>query len=197
MSYISVEELKAYLNITAAVDDMLLTTLIERAEAIWESPTMSGRVFEARTDSTRYFDSTADVEGLTLYLDKDLCAITSITNGDGTTVTAAQYVTQPRNDTPFWAITLKSSKGIVWESDSSGDSENAITIVGRWSYSTAPSSEVKHAIARLGAWLYRQKDTSADIERPFIAANGTTILPSAYPNDVTDLAFGLRRLVLR
>ena len=197
MSYISVDDLRAYLKITGGEDDMLLTALIARAERIWESPIMSGRSFEAREDSTRYFDSVADVTGLTLFIDKDLCAITSITNGDDDVLTTAEYVTQPRNDTPYYSIKLKSSYSLRWEDDDNGDSENAITIVGRWSYSTKPSDEVKHAILRFSAWLYRQKDTSADIDRPFISQSGVTVMPASFPKDIMDLAFSLRRVVMR
>lgn len=196
MAYITVDELKDYLKIGDDEDDALLAALISSAESIFEGPDMTGRAFEASADTTRNFDAYADTDGYTLWLDEDLCAITSITNGDGDVLTTAEYTTQPRNETPYYAIKLLASSGLTWETDSNGDPEDAIAIVGRWAYSTTPDEKVKHAIKRLAAWLYRQKDTSADLDRPFIAQSGVTIMPSAMPQDVVQLARSLSRVRL-
>ena len=196
MAYATPEDVKAYLKITSADDDMLLAALVDRATAIIESPLWCDRKFEARSDTTRYFDARADVDGRTLYLDEDLCQITSITNGDGDVLTTAEYTTVPRNSTPYYAIKLLSSASLAWEADSNDDPEDAIAIVGRWSYSLAPPTAIKFATIRLAAWLYRQKDTSIDLERPFLAEGGVTIMPSAFPKDVQDLVQSYRRMVL-
>jgi hypothetical protein len=197
MAYATIEDLKAYLKISSTDDDMLLGALLDRATAIIESPLGADRKFEARADTTRYFNSDEDVDGPFLYLDEDLCAITSITNGDADVLTTAEYTTVPKNDTPYYAIKLLGSSGLAWEAKSTTDDpENAITIVGRWSYSTTPPTAIKFATIRLGAWLYRQKDTSIDLERPFIAEGGVTIMPSAFPKDVMDILYSFRRLVL-
>lgn len=196
MAYATVEELKAYTKIDSTDDDALLTALLDRATAIIESPLWCDRKFEARTDATRYFDSVADVDGRTLYLDEDLCQITSITNGDGDVLTTAEYTTIPKNNTPYYAIKLLGSSSLAWEADSNDDSEDAIAIVGRWSYSLTPPVAIKHATLRLAVWLYRQKDTSADLDRPFLAEGGVTILPSAFPKDVQELIQSYRRVVL-
>ena len=112
MMYCSLAQLKAYTGVTGAGDDTLLTDCIVRAEGIIDSTT--GRTFEASTDSTRTFDGEMDVVGRTLYLDADLCAITSITNGDGGAITAGQVVSEPRNTAPYYALTLKASSGLAW-----------------------------------------------------------------------------------
>lgn len=196
MAYATVDEIKAYLKIDSADDDALLGTLLERATAIIESSLWCDRKFEARTDSTRYFDARADVDGRTLYLDEDLCQITSITNGDGDVLAAAEYTTIPKNNTPYYAIRLLASSSLSWETNTNGDPENAITIVGRWSYSLTPPAAIKYATLRLATWLYRQKDTAAEFDRPFLAAGGVTIMPSAFPQDIQELVRGMRRMVL-
>ena len=75
MAYTDKTAVKAYLGIVTTDDDALLDVLIPRAQAIIDAKT--GRTFEAASDSVRYF-SDCDVSGATLYLDHDLCAITSI-----------------------------------------------------------------------------------------------------------------------
>lgn len=193
MAYATAAQLKTYLGITSSGDDSLLSDLIDRAQAIIEQYTR--RTFEAAADSTRYFDAAEDVDGATLLLDEDLCAITSIINGDGVAVASGEYVTEPRNETPYYAIRLLSSSNKAWEYTDDGDPENAISITGRWAYSTTPPNDIVHATIRLAAFLYRQKESNADIDRPITTADGGMILPSAIPADVRALLDRYRKLV--
>lgn len=193
MTYCSLAQLKAYTGVTGAGDDTLLTDCIVRAEGIIDSTT--GRTFEASTDSTRTFDGEMDVVGRTLYLDADLCAITSITNGDGGAITAGQVVSEPRNTAPYYALTLKASSGLAWTYED--DPEDAIAVVGRWGYSTTPPADIEQACVRLAAWLYRQKDNSADMDRPVISPDGTTLLPSRLPSDVERILNAYKRVLVR
>ena len=138
MSYASLSALKAYLDIDGTGDDALLNDLLRRAQSLIDTHTR--RTFEATVATTRYFDptDTGIVRGARLYLGKDLCQISSVTNGDAEVVAAADYVTEPRNDTPYYALTLRSQSGIAWTYDD--DSENAIAISGFWAYSPAIGS---------------------------------------------------------
>ena len=154
-SYTTTAAVKTYLGISGSGDDTLFGTLGLAAQKIIHAYT--GRTFAAAADSTQYLDAVRDVDGLTLRLPADLCAITSVTNGDGVAVAAASYICEPRNATPWYALTLLASKGLVWEYTT--DPENAITIVGRWAYSTTAGYDIVQAATRLTAWLYRQKDS--------------------------------------
>jgi len=154
MAYTTAANVKTYLKITGSGDDTLIGDLITRAQKAIES--YCGRVFEAASDTTRYFDAVEDVAGRRLWLDKDLCAITSVTNGDGDTVSSADYVTQPRNDTPYYALTLVTSSTVSWTY--TDDPEDAIAIVGKWAYSTTAPADIVHATIRLASYYYRQKD---------------------------------------
>jgi hypothetical protein len=191
MAYATLSDVRAYLGLqtTETKDDTLLQALLERAQKMIEERTH--RVFEAAADSTRYFDAVGDVEGQTLYLDEDLCAITSITNGDGVAVSSSEYVTDPRNETPWYAIRLKVSSSKVWTYQT--DPEKAISIVGKWAYSTSAPKDVVQATIRLAAWLYRQRGSSSDIDRPMVTGEGVTILPSALPKDIQDVIETRRR----
>lgn len=153
MAYTTLPAVKARMGITSATDDAWLEDLIAQAQKLVEMEL--GRVFEASANTTRYFDAECDVDGATLYLDKDLCSINSITNGDGTTVTAGQYVTEPRNETPYYAIRLKSSAAIAWTY--STDPENAIAISGKWAWSAAAPRDIVQATEMLVAYLYQQR----------------------------------------
>lgn len=180
MAYCSLAQLKTYVGATDNDDDALLTDCITRAEAVIDRATK--RTFEASADSTRTFDAQQDVAGRTLYLDADLCAITSITNGDGAAITALQVVSEPRNHAPYYALTLKASTGLAWTYET--DPEDAISVTGRWAYSTTPPADIEQACVRLAAWLYRQKDSSSDLDRPMVSMDGATLLPAQIPADV-------------
>ena len=192
MAYASLSDLKAYVSVTDTTDDALLTDFLSAAEKVIDAFTR--RRFEASADSTRYFHALDDVQGRTLHLDKDLCAITSITNGDGVAVTAGQYTTLPKAETPYYALKLLASSGVAWTYDD--DPEDAITIVGKWAFSTSAPADVKHATVRLAAFLYRQRDNSdAMAERPFMSADGVLLLPSRLPMDVQELLMPYRKVL--
>ena len=191
MAYCGVDELKEYLGVTGATDDPMLLTLLSAAQRTIDS--YCARTFEATADTVRTFDSQRDVDGYTLTVDADICAITSIVNGDGTTISNSHYVTEPRNETPYYAIRLKASAGEVWTSTAAGDSENAISITGKWAYSTSAPSDIAHVCKRLAAYIYRQKDNAGDLDRAVIAGN-STILPAQIPSDIRLMLTPYKRL---
>ena len=194
MAYTTLADVKEYLSIPSATtdDDDLITDLIARAQAAID--THCRDTFEASADTDVTFDAVADVDGPELYFGRHTFAsITSITNGDGTTVASTSYVTQPRNDTPYFAVRLLSSKGISWTYED--DPEDAITVSGKRAYSTSAPADIVQACVRFVAWMYRQKDTSADVDRPLLTGDGNIIMPSAIPNDVKAKLEPYRRLV--
>jgi len=189
MAYIDLDTLKAYMQGSAIAvgsdHDDLLEECIARAQAIIEAqpPLGTGRAWEAPADTTRYFDAERDVYGRDLlFLDMDLCAITSVTvNGDA--LSSADYVPIPRNTTPYHGIRIKRNADDDWSWDD--DPEDAIAVTGRWAYATTAPAEIVQLACRLAAYLYRQRTFSSETERPIITA-GATILPSALPSDVRD-----------
>ena len=190
MAYASKAQLKALLNISDTTDDDLLDDLLARAQAMIERHT--SRTFEASADTTRTLDALADVDGATLYLPNDLCQITSVTNGDASTVTAGQYVTIPSNVAPYFGLRLKGSSGVGWTY--STDPEGAISIVGRWAYSVTAPADIVQATLRLAAWMYKQRDTMNDGSATTIQ-NGITVVPTAIPSDVKTMLAPYRRIV--
>lgn len=204
MAYITVTEFKDYKKIEFDNDDALISTFIDRAQAFIEDRYYgTGRKFEASADTTRYFDAVADVgdgdsryndgefriisgrgkKDRTLFLDEDLCQITSITNGDGVLVASTEYVTEPRNLTPFRRITLKSGSDVRWTWETSH--ENAIAIVGRWAYSITPGNDVKEIMCRLVNTLYeRRNNVDGNTDRPLMTEAGFILMPAELPKDI-------------
>lgn len=187
--YANATDLKTYLNIDEATDDSLLDTLLAAAQQAIDS--YCARVFEKSTDETRYFDAYRDVEGRTLYLDRDLCSITTITNGDGVEVAANEYVTEPRNGAPYDRIRLLSSSSKSWTYIT--DPENAISIVGRWAYATSAPDDISHACVRLAAYYYRQRDAQV-FDTTATPELGVITIPQGMPADVKILLDPYRRL---
>ena len=189
MAYATLAELKLYLNIGSSTDDVLLSSLITRAQGVID--TYTKRTFEASADTTRYFHAIDDVTDYTLHLDHDLYSVTTVTNGDGTVVSASNYVLLPANYRPAYAIALKWSSSVVWTYSTSP--ENAISITGRWAYSLTAPSDIQQACIRLAAWFYRQKDTHSDVDNSTIATGGMVLVPQGVPKDVHALLKGYIR----
>jgi len=156
MAYVTVAEFKQYTGVSEAVDDALISGLIASAQAAIDN--YCHRTFEADEDTTKYFDAVGPhIDGLTLYFDDDLCAITTVTNGDDNVVSSSEYTTIPRNGTRFYAIRLLSQSGKTWTF--SGEWMDAISITGRWAYSVKAPDDIYQACLRLASFYYREKDS--------------------------------------
>jgi hypothetical protein len=196
MPYTTAAAVKTYLGITSSTDDALLTSLIERAQASIDRYTH--RTFEAASDTTKRFDAEYDTSESYTRLDwtpygLDLCQITSVVNGDGTTISASSYVTEPRNETPYFALKLKVSSGLYFMYDNLDDHENAIQITGRWAYSITAPAEIVSVCIEMVALMYKRRDSNSDINRPVIAGNAT-ILPAGLSRESIDILTSLKRI---
>ena len=179
MAYTTTAEVKTYLDISGAGDDALLSDLIDAAQT-WIDK-FTHRTFEAAADSTRYFDvSRRNVDGSMLWLDGDLAAITTVTNGDSIEVASDEYTTIPRNVTPFNRLRILSNSGKVWTYTT--EWMDAISIVGKWAYSTSAPDDIAQACLELASFLYRRRDhptfTITSIE------TGTVVTPTGIPPSI-------------
>lgn len=188
MAYATAADLRAYIGASATTDDTQLGYAVSRAQAEIERQTH--RLFEASADTTRYYtplpryDSLGDLEGdgRLLMLDQDLCAITSITNGDGTPVSLSDVVMIDKNRTPWFGIRLKDSAAIAWTY--SGSPEYSVAVTGRFAYSTTPPADIINATLALAAYYYRKREGGPDTDRNIISADGVMLAPSRFPSDV-------------
>src|SRR4030095_2984634 len=188
-AYATLDQLKDYLDLPPSniVDDELLTMALDNASAIID--TQTHRTYVSTADETHYHDPMECVVGPMLYLNGDLAALTSVTNGDGSVIPLTSIYTQPSYDTPYYAVTLKRLSNLHW--DFSGE----IGVLGRWAYSVAPPLPIVQVTLRLSAWIYRQRDNALAVDRTLIVGN-TVLAPAALPADVMTLLQPYRRIAL-
>ena len=183
MAYCTVADVKEYLDIQGEADDPLIESLVGRAQQAIDSHTR--RTFEdPGADATRYFTVGVDTDGLSLYFDEDIYTLTTVkTDADGTprTITSSEYVTIPRNTTPYYGIKILSSSNEYW--DYTDDPEGGIEITGRWAYSSSAPNDVAQACARWAAYMYRQRDSQV-FDVTAIPDAGVIQIPKGIPADV-------------
>ena len=169
MAYTTAAAFKTFRDIDGADDDTLIGTLITAVQKAIDNYT--GRTFEGSA-ANRSFDAVLDTEGATLwvYESGDLASISSMTNGDGTSVTSGQYVTIPRNavanGVPIRGLKLKASAGVNWEFDTNDDPEDAITVNGVWAYSATAPADIVQAANLWAGHLYDER----------LATNGSLVI---------------------
>lgn len=190
MAYCTVADVQEYLGIDDTSFEHVLTDMVAAAQSAIDSH--CHRTFEASADTTRYFDAVGThIIARSLYIDAedDLCAITTVTNGDGVVVASNEYTVYPRNETPYTEIRLLNSSGKYWTY--STDYENAISITGRWAYSTTAPAPIKQACISLAAFYYRQKD------QPFVDVTaieaGVVMRPVGIPAYIREMLKGFVR----
>jgi hypothetical protein len=180
VSYIGPGDLRQFLGMGDEPGyDELLERIIADAQALWDGETET--TFEASTDTARTFDAARDVNGRTLYLRRDLAALAAsnaVINGDGSTIAASEYTLQPLSGPPYRYIVLKDNSAVEWEYTT--HPENAITVTGKWGYSTTAPTRVQTATRVLAAWMYRRKDQiGANYDTALVSpTNGAPLLPA-------------------
>jgi hypothetical protein len=184
MTYCTVADVKEYLDVQATDDDALLGDLIDRAQKAIDSHTR--RTFEdPGADDTREYTVGIDTDGLNLYFDEDIYSITTVVsdadNASPTTIASSDYVTIPRNTTPYYGIKILGSSNETW--DYTDDPENGIEITGRWAYSSEAPDDIVQACARWAAYMYRQRDSQV-FDVTAIPDAGVIQIPKGIPADV-------------
>lgn len=187
MAYCTAAQVKADMGIASSTDDTLIGNFITAAQKIIDSHCQ--RSFEASATATRYYGPEA-VQGQLLKLDTDLLTVTTLTNGDGSVISSSDYWLWPRNETPYSEIKLKST--VTW----TFDQDEEISVAGTWGYAATAPADIAQACKRLAIWLYRQKDTTVDIDRPLLTNDGVVVMPQRLPNDVMILLSPYRRRTL-
>ena len=189
--YAILSEFKQYARITSTdvSDDAVIENIIEGASRLIDNETR--RTFYARTETHLYDTPDSD----TLYiLDDDLLTITTLTNGDGTALTTANYILLPNNATPKWGIKIKSSSTKTWEEDSSGNYEQAISIAGTWGWSATAPLDIKEACLEIAMAAYHRFGENTTSEST-ITAGGVVITPRDIPASARAVLDNYVRLV--
>jgi len=143
--YVTVDELKSFLNVTSSDRDEQYASLVREASRVLDRVTHR-RFYLPTDDETKVYDIP---DGSVLLFNDYLWSVTTVTNGDGTIITNSQYWLWPANSYPKMSIELKPSQGIVWLPNSSGDYKQVIQIAGQWGFMAEPDHTVKLAVKQL------------------------------------------------
>lgn len=115
------------------VDDAVIDQIIEQTSRLIDYVT--GRKFYPQYKTNVYdIPSLNDFERDTLYLNDTLLSLTSLANGDGTTISAPNYILKDAGKTPYWAIKLRDTSTVTWQSNASGSAEQVLGVAGVWGW---------------------------------------------------------------
>jgi hypothetical protein len=128
--YSTLAALKGILEVvsTNSPDDGVINDLITQTSRYIDDKT--GRFFYPEI-STRYFNVP---DGRELWMDADLLAPITVTNGDGDAIASTEYITIPANYYPKYAIRIKEWSSEYWETDDDGGTEQVIDILAWWGF---------------------------------------------------------------
>jgi hypothetical protein len=203
MSYATLAEFKSYISeMTGGIqtsfsnaEDVLLQKFLDQADAEIEGQT--GRNFGQGANNHTHYYTEDDIDGDTLYLDSDLVSVTTLTNGDGTTIASSNYFLLPMNasvtgqngyDGSFWAIKLKST--IDWQTPTDG----RISVNGRWGFMQGAPVDVIRAAIRIAYWYWTKRNQTGATE---IAGAELTQQSDSYPTDVRIVFNRYKRRMVR
>lgn len=153
--YVTLADLKTYLNISGATEDARLETAIESASRAIDAYTR--RVFYA-TSAVKYFQSEPDF-GHTVIIDDDLLTVTEIATDDQNTrvYTAwagSDYELEPVNSGPPYNMIRVAPLAVktfpIWP--------RGVRITGTWGFAATAPQAVGDACLILGARYYKRKD---------------------------------------
>lgn len=179
MALLTVADLKAHLGISSSADDALLTAYIGAAQKAIETKTR--RIFETVTE-TRYFGPDRLIDRARLRVG-DVLSVSAVVDGTGVSLTAGQYRLEPVGAATFSHIRALSGMGSAWIFNV----DALVAVTGVWGFSSTPPADVVQACRQLSAWLYRQRNSSDDLDRPIISGDGVVLAPAGLPKGVMEL----------
>jgi len=190
--YCTLAEFKAFAKIVSldATDDTVISMLITSASAWIEK--FTGRSFTS-TSATKYYDvPTSGKDRRIIYID-DCLSLTTVTNGDSTVITSANYQLLPLNTSPKYAIRLKDSSAYDWEPTSTGDTLGAISLAGSWGYSATTPGDIKAACLEIALAAYRRRSTIGSQQMAGVTPAGVIVQPEDVSKQVMYVLRGYMR----
>lgn len=129
-AYATLAQLQAYLPNSANITTAIATHALNAASR--QIDRHVGRLFYPQI-KTNYYDIPTLPNKL--YLQDDLLEVLTLTNGDGTTMTATtDYLTYPYNEYPKWQIRLNPESSVYFETSTTTDYLKAIQVNGIYGY---------------------------------------------------------------
>lgn len=144
--YTTVNAVRAqYLASTQTTDDAQVLDFIRAASKAMDNacnrhfyPLIETRYFDVPGGGGLPVDMFDNMKGggfrLPLTFDEDLLEVTTLTNGDGTTIASNQYLLDPYNHTPYYQLKIKRSSSVAWMVNTDGDFERVVSVLGVWGF---------------------------------------------------------------
>jgi hypothetical protein len=179
--YIGTADVRAFISPNGslpATQNGLIGTCINWAEGAIDAYTR--RIF-AGTTGTAYYNrfTQGQVGGQAFFLDQELIGLTSVTNGDMTTIPLGSTWLEPRNEgPPYRIVRLRSSYVWVWNTDSD------VVFSGTWGYSATPPAAIQGAAVQLAAYYYRLKDAPDPNAVSGFPDGGEVTYPKGIPDNI-------------
>lgn len=130
---------------TDTADDSVIVDLLEKASRDLDD--MTGRQFYPSIESDAY-DVPNDGD---LLFTKDVLQVISLTNGDGSSISASDYVLHAPGFTPYYALTLLPSSDVSWEADANSNTLQVIDLVAWCGYRAKFAQRGWLSVGTLGA----------------------------------------------
>ena len=185
--YTTLAQFKTYLPIKTpdTVDDALIEQCIEAASRAIDKYT--NRTFYARTQ-TRLYNVPGWQTGFerVLYLDDDLLTVTTLTNGDGTVIAAADYLLLPYNTSPKYAVRIKPTSGLDWQASADGETLAVISVAGTWGYSASAPDDIEQVCLMVATDLYKKRSGQGE-EAAQVTGAGVVIRPAGMPKAAREM----------
>jgi hypothetical protein len=181
-SYATLSDFKNYLSVrgqstnmnTDAVDDVQIAEILEAVSRYVDDRTH--RTFYPRYE-TRYVSVPEGQNNLrTLYLDDDLLAAVTVTNGDTEVVASTEYNLLSKNYNPKWGIQILQTANVGWNATVAGSPDYSISILGWWGFHNQYSQRGWSVLDTLAV-----ADTTAT-GLTFTVTTGTTLLANQLIN---------------
>lgn len=179
--YAILEEVRAYAKIqeddSAGLD--VLQDLLGQVSRLID--TLTGRILVPAED-TEVFVDFCNIEGRDLWIgerNNPLLSITSLLNGNGTSIASSEYLLLPRGASRSHTIRLKEMSNVDWEEDPNGDS--FIKITGKWGWSLTVPDDLRLETIEAIVYIYKQRDVIENSERAQVSPDGFVVLPAMLP----------------
>lgn len=186
-TYTTTADVRAWIGMDSTADDSIIDTIRENT---YEWITQQIGYIYNPSSSSRYFDAVRDLwYGDIRQLDVGYVAgITSITNGDGQSISSSDYVLRWQH-----VLTLKKSTGKCWTFID--DPEDAILITGSFGLPASHRNykRVADLEKQLAAWAYRSRDFSAPAQVLLSTKGSLLLAPADIPPHLNKILVSLRK----
>lgn len=184
MAYCTVQQVRREIITERSTDNALIEDAIGQASDYIDRITET--TFEVTEDSSRFFQIGKDTSGALLKINQPLCALTSVTNGNGDAIASSAYQVLPidwqANGDLITGIRLTRSGLVKWRYTTYVE-EDLIEVVGRWGYSTTVPPLIERAAIRLSTFFYKQRESGV-LDTIAVPESGIIQTPIGFPREV-------------